>query len=444
MDVVCVQDKDGEFHYSEFYVRFKLPALDQASLALFGTGEESSGRLADVMTTMDDAAIAAMAKKDVDQLIPPAEPSWIVIFLNGKQLEDVTAFVGMGQIMHFYDPQTRQYFITPSREYFRRFLLKPGKNKFVCWHKATDTSVVFNLWWYELSDKLMIMDIDGTITKSDLTGYIQTVYLGMFTYIHDGLVDFLSTLSKEHHLKLIYLTSRPMGHRRETINLLKGIRGKDGTMLPDGPLFTTKSRLMVALYKEVITKETAQLKSNMLQNVSRVFHEAGLTRISPFVLGIGNKENDALAYNSVGLPGENILLINTTSLITVWKHSNFSSSSSSASSSRMSTPQQRRGRGLPVNVFAGMSDSTARAMVAQRLQSAPMPPPGSPRLRPMVAEDDEGATGKGDGEPAPPPPPGGETTVEVVGEEILVFKSYNDPNLLGYVDRVVQAITLNF
>lgn len=144
--------------------------------------------------------------------------------------------------------------------------------------------------------------------------------MGKFNYIHEGVVPFLNILTETYHYRIIYLTSRPFVHQRETRSFLEGIRDENGLKMPAGPLFPSKDHWMAALYREIITKTTLQLKASTLNGISRVFSHAGNRRISPFVLGIGNKENDALAYNLVGMNADKILLIDTSSNITIWKY----------------------------------------------------------------------------------------------------------------------------
>ena len=99
-----------------------------------------------------------------------------------------------------------------------------------------------------------------------------------------------------------------------------------------------------ASYRE-ITKNTLILKSRILSTINEVFLKArcnigatttssstnfnanGLTHpqsntmtanYTPFVYGFGNRENDAKAYTSIGIPSDNTFLINTASQIKVY------------------------------------------------------------------------------------------------------------------------------
>lgn len=51
---------------------------------------------------------------------------------------------------------------------------------------------------------------------SDVRGYLETVYLGYYSYIHEGIVSFLDYLVQRHGYHVIFLTSRPITHKAET------------------------------------------------------------------------------------------------------------------------------------------------------------------------------------------------------------------------------------
>jgi phosphatidate phosphatase LPIN len=168
-----------------------------------------------------------------------------------------------------------------------------GKNIIKCVHRSTQTVKSFAIWLFNKDDRFVIMDIDGTITKSDLRGYVTTVYMGLYSYVHDGVIEFLNYLVNQFDYKILYLTARPMAHRNITEDFLKSSKNELGQQLPEGPLLTSRDRISLALYKEVVLKESALTKADILNQVILAFRQAGNTKITPFVLGIGNKETDA-------------------------------------------------------------------------------------------------------------------------------------------------------
>ena len=231
----------------------------------------------------------------------------------------------------------------PSSETLKQLHLNLGCNKVTCKNRATGTSADFSLFLYESSDQIIVMDIDGTITRSDVRGYVESVYFGMYNYTHDGIVAFLNALQESSGCHVLYLTSRPISHIKETRLLLRNARdvGCVDKCLPLGPVFSNTETLMTAAYREIIAKNTVALKSSILLSISSIFQTAGRMQnkkstseflgietgnsitISPliscpFLIGIGNKIADAIAYKMAGMLEGNILIIDTTSFIKVW------------------------------------------------------------------------------------------------------------------------------
>eukprot|EP01031_Cornospumella_fuschlensis_P041210 gene41210-50289_t len=204
MDIACVQDLQGVYHFTEFYVKFKNMAVDQSALAFVGLGVDGlifpanptnpaasndaniDYRASEADCSHDVSRMSMIAEKDAHAtFIPPLEPLWVTFYVNGKEIENIKAFIGLNQLLYFYSPETQQSSLSPSSSDFARFRIHMGRNKVHCIHTPSGSSVRFDIYLYNLQDKLVVMDIDGTITRSDLTGYIQTVYLGLYSYIHD-------------------------------------------------------------------------------------------------------------------------------------------------------------------------------------------------------------------------------------------------------------------
>ncbi len=421
MDVICVEDPNYRYHCTEFYLKYRVPIVDETLLTILGendisaavmmrdsfpsvseeqlnnhTSVEQSIYIKPVLTenmnrgespsipsssnsntgsapsssslnqntkTTDNSDSKASSKPISSHTSSLSESSttqnsnkvqWCEIYVNGILRSDVIAFVGPGQFIYFYDPTKNRYHTTPSRKILSLFNLEYGKNHIHCVHVNTKSSVSFHIWVYRPQDRLVIMDIDGTITKSDVTGYITTVFMGTYSYVHEGIVDFLNYVKSKYNYHIVYLTARPNAHRKPTSDLLRGVqqtplkdfgttaissvspfegdssdkedislkstrREIDRTRLPDGPLLMNKDRIMLALFREVVLKDTVFAKCDVLSQISEAFRGAGMTSLSPFALGVGNKEHDALAYNSSGMSTNRIFLINPSSQLSIWK-----------------------------------------------------------------------------------------------------------------------------
>lgn len=271
-------------------------------------------------------AAKAQTKLRPDALQKPSghESFLVEFFVNGSMKRDVFAVVGMDGMVVFWDSLTQTFSRFPNYVTLTTFQLNEGGNLVTCKHLNSLHSVSFEVWLYDVRQQLVVMDIDGTITKSDVRGYVSTVYLGNYSYIHGGLVNFLRALEDIMELKIIYLTARPITHIQQTRAFLHGAR--DGhIMLSRGPIFPNKGGTLEAAYDEVFAKSTAAFKSAVLSSITEAFkacvHPSPLLRL-PFFLGIGNKHTDGLAFHTAGISPDQILIINKQSKIKAWRHIN--------------------------------------------------------------------------------------------------------------------------
>lgn len=255
IEFICVRNTTC-FYCEDIRVKFPSNAVNPASLTAVSTStvlgspsidnkrEENnnldvhdSDQNTPQLTTTDDTTTEALPiRKKWEK---PAHIDVVDMFCNEAKT-DVIGIIGLDYRLYFYDVISGDYTSTPTHEILQQFGLKKGRNIILSRHNTTGTIRFFSIWLYDYTDRLAVIDIDGTITKSDFTGYFQTVYLKVYTYIHEGVVEFLNALETNHGIHMIYLTSRPQAHRKETRSMLEGIRDSNGKgmTLPDGPLFT--------------------------------------------------------------------------------------------------------------------------------------------------------------------------------------------------------------
>ncbi|KAG8232911.1 hypothetical protein J437_LFUL011019, partial [Ladona fulva] len=98
-------------------------------------------------------------------------------------------------------------------------------------------------WRYD--DKVVISDIDGTITKSDVLGHILPI-VGK-DWAQSGVAQ-LFTKIKNNGYRLLYLSARAIGQARITREYLKSIKQGD-LSLPEGPLLLNPTSLISALHR---------------------------------------------------------------------------------------------------------------------------------------------------------------------------------------------------
>ncbi|XP_070493867.1 phosphatidate phosphatase LPIN3 isoform X3 [Chironomus tepperi] len=157
------------------------------------------------------------------------------------------------------------------------------------------------LFKWKHSDKVVISDIDGTITKSDVLGHILPMVGKDWAQI--GVAQLFSKI-EENGYKMLYLSARAIGQSRATREYLRSIRQGD-VKLPDGPLLLNPTSLISAFHREVIERKPEQFKIECLSDIKSLFGDK-----NPFYAGYGNRINDVWAYRAVGIPIMRIYTIN--------------------------------------------------------------------------------------------------------------------------------------
>lgn len=149
------------------------------------------------------------------------------------------------------------------------------------------------LFKWKHNDKVVISDIDGTITKSDVLGHILPMVGKDWAQI--GVAQLFSKI-EENGYKLLYLSARAIGQSRATREYLRSIRQGD-VQLPDGPLLLNPTSLISAFHREVIERKPEQFKIECLSDIKNLF-----TDKNPFYAGYGNRINvSSSVYQSVRL-----------------------------------------------------------------------------------------------------------------------------------------------
>mmetsp|Transcript_42141 Transcript_42141/g.103922 ORF Transcript_42141/g.103922 Transcript_42141/m.103922 type:complete len:566 (+) Transcript_42141:1184-2881(+) len=159
--------------------------------------------------------------------------------------------------------------------------------------------------------KIVISDVDGTITKSDVLGHVMP-RVGI-DWSHSG-VTALYTMMEKQGYHLLYLTSRGIGQSLSTREYLTGVQqGKTTkTTLPEGPIFMSPTRLIESFTREVIWRNPEEFKRACLEDIRSLFPDG----FNPYYAGFGNRSSDETAYRAVGVPESRILIINPQGIIT--------------------------------------------------------------------------------------------------------------------------------
>ncbi|KAM6942695.1 phosphatidate phosphatase LPIN1 [Xenentodon cancila] len=156
------------------------------------------------------------------------------------------------------------------------------------------------LWSWD--DKIVISDIDGTITRSDTLGHILPT-LGK-DWTHQGIARLYHRVSLNGY-KFMYCSARAIGMADMTRGYLHWVNER-GTMLPMGPVLLSPSSLFSAFHREVIEKKPEKFKIECLSDIKHLFHP----NTEPFYAAFGNRATDAYSYKEVGIPPNRIFTVN--------------------------------------------------------------------------------------------------------------------------------------
>uniref|UniRef100_A0A672T2A9 phosphatidate phosphatase n=1 Tax=Sinocyclocheilus grahami TaxID=75366 RepID=A0A672T2A9_SINGR len=156
------------------------------------------------------------------------------------------------------------------------------------------------LWNWD--DKIIISDIDGTITRSDTLGHILPT-LGK-DWTHQGIASLYHSISQNGY-KFLYCSARAIGMADMTRGYLHWVNER-GTMLPQGPVLLSPSSLLSALHREVIEKRPEKFKVACLTDIKNLF----LPNTEPFYAAFGNRGTDVFSYKEVGVPLNRIFTVN--------------------------------------------------------------------------------------------------------------------------------------
>lgn len=232
----------------------------------------------------------------------PEEP-----FLKEKPLPEVSA---LKERTVFYYRSLR-----PSSEQLKMLKLKKGVNKatFV----VNDRYLQCNIFLWDSSTKIVVTDIDGTITKSDVLGHIYSAF-GK-DWAQPGVTSLFSNI-KANGYEVIYLTSRSIGINARTKHYLQSLV-QDNKKLPLGPVLLSPDRLLHALNRELIVKSPHVFKIGCLKDVQKLFPKDS----NPIYAGFGNQQSDFRSYKEIGIPLSRIFTINSLGEISFFGNSNTTS-----------------------------------------------------------------------------------------------------------------------
>ncbi|ETP38512.1 hypothetical protein F442_13915 [Phytophthora nicotianae P10297] len=187
---------------------------------------------------------------------------------------------------------------------------RPNLVRFEHYQKYTNTvryvDAKLHLWGP--NESVVVVDLDGTLTISDVEGHIRTLRLGQYDFLHAGACDFFTKLH-ELGMRIVYLTARPLDWASASRTHLENAV-QQSISLPPGVLITNSTGLTGALFTEVVNKTPHLFKIQVLNELQLTLIHAGRVIEHPvFVAGFGNRPTDIVAYEKVGIDPSLIFML---------------------------------------------------------------------------------------------------------------------------------------
>eukprot|EP00210_Caulerpa_lentillifera_P006826 g6525.t1 len=197
--------------------------------------------------------------------------------------------------------------LTPSPEQLASLCLENGQNliSFRIRGDIKQDAYVYVINW---KSKLVISDIDGTVTRSDILGHLLPP-IGV-DWTHSGVTHLFSNI-KSNGYEIMFLSSRAIAQANITRDFLHRLE-QERVRMPVGPVIISPHGLLPSLYREMILRRPHDFKIGCLQDVRVLFPD----HWNPFYAGFGNRETDVISYEKSGVPPSRIFTINSRGVIT--------------------------------------------------------------------------------------------------------------------------------
>ena len=302
MDIIVIESPNGEYKSSAFHVRFgslKVIKAKEQNIEIFVNSKKTN--LTMKLSSSGDAYFqfdGSDAQVINQQNLYDKEIS--------KNINEKDELVKNDN--NLFKKKYKSFF--PSSNQIKELNLQPEKNEicFVCRTSSSGIQTLKSyiyLWSY--NSKIIISDVDGTITRSDVLGQLLPIFGRDWT--HEGITELFTKIINQGY-KLIYLTSRAIGQSTMTKNYLNALI-QEKKSLPPGPLIMSPDGLFTSLKREVIERKPHLLKIPVLSELKNLFPQ----NTTPFFAGFGNRETDGVAYRYVNIPLNNIFIIDTSSKV---------------------------------------------------------------------------------------------------------------------------------
>ena len=315
MDILVIESPNEIFKSSAFHVRFgslKVIKSKEQDIEIFVNSKKKN-----VTMKLSSSGDAYFQYDELDPYMIKQQKRYSNNILRGKkkdgynndeELDNLKKEDLKNKDYNLFKKKYKSFF--PSSNQLKQLELKQGHNE-ICFICRTTSSGIQTLkssiYLWPSTTKLVISDVDGTITRSDVLGQVLP-FLGR-DWTHEGVIELFTEITKRGY-KMIYVTARGIGQSTMTKNYLDSLI-QEKKALPPGPLFMSPDGLFTSLKREVIERKPHLLKIPLLTEIKNLFPEG----TKPFFAGFGNRETDGVAYRYLEVPLNNIFIIDTSSKV---------------------------------------------------------------------------------------------------------------------------------
>ena len=238
------------------------------------------------------------------------------IYLNGRRTQLKMLINDDGRLVF---PQWDNT-LTPQASALGQLPLRDGKNSIDFRLENQENTVIAStfLFLWAKHDKIVVVDIDGTITRTDAGGVVASSELGLkmgLGHSHEGVTEAMAAIESAGY-RLLFLTARPITRADATRRYLNAIGKDSGVPMPSGALITSALgtfNTMAAVWKDIKSYKVRQL-----MEVQELFDCPMTGRAHCcYAGGFGNHDYDAASYREAGTPPHRVMLIDEDSIIRI-------------------------------------------------------------------------------------------------------------------------------
>jgi len=178
---------------------------------------------------------------------------------NGLNIQNPPAPVILERKISVLKPKRTK---TPSSDILKRLNLREGRNTIsftVSSRFQGEHTISSEIYLWNYDSKIIISDVDGTITRSDILGHILPMFGNDWS--QNGVAELFSNIEKNGY-KFLYLTARALCQSYTTQQYLKTLKQskkrnnrQNEIYLPNGPILMSSDGLVSSFTREVLDKK---------------------------------------------------------------------------------------------------------------------------------------------------------------------------------------------